>query len=67
MICPTCHGAGEILINARREIVHRIEDAVMSLPCTAGCIGGVFHCCDGDQACNDAEQPLLAAKEEHTP
>lgn len=44
--CETCHGLGEVLIDARGNIVGRLAAAMLLVPCP-DCIGGVASCCDG--------------------
>jgi hypothetical protein len=57
MRCPTCCGLGEVLIDRAGNIVHRLAEAVLLVPCP-GCGGsGVGYCCDGLTACNDAPEP----------
>lgn len=48
MICNTCHGIGEVLIDGAGRIVAQLRDAVMMVPCPEGCIGGISHCCQGE-------------------
>jgi hypothetical protein len=43
----TCRGAGEVPIDRNLNIVWRLEEAVLLIPCPAGCISGVASCCDG--------------------
>ena len=46
MICETCHGIGEVLIDRESNVVSRLRDTLMMMPCP-DCIGGHAHCCDG--------------------
>jgi hypothetical protein len=46
MICPYCHGIGEVLIDRDCNIVQYAHQAVMMIPCPAGCVGGTAYCCD---------------------
>ena len=56
MRCETCEGVGEVLIDRDCNIVQRVGDAVMMIPCPdcGGC--GISYCCDGERA-TDPEKP----------
>ena len=50
MRCETCGGLGEVLIDRNSNIVWRVAQAVLLVPCP-DCIGGVASCCDGACGC----------------
>lgn len=60
MICPTCHGVGEVLIDRDLNIVRYAHQAMIMIPCPEGCIGGTDYCCDAagssDRACPEDEK-----------
>ena len=35
--CSVCHNLGHVLIDRQGNIVHTLAEAVMMIPCTAGC------------------------------
>ena len=47
MICETCIGIGEILIDGYGMPVSRLRDAIMMVPCPDCDGSGITHCCDG--------------------
>ena len=61
MICRTCHGRGVVYEVSEGIDLTQVRSAsvphlVAPMPCPApGCFGGEIACCEGDQACNDAE------------
>ncbi len=47
--CRTCYGLCEVLIDAQGNIVDRLDDAILLVPCP-DCHCGVEYCCDGLRA-----------------
>jgi DnaJ-class molecular chaperone len=50
MNCSTCFGIGEVLVDERGEVVSRLRDAAMMVPCPDCGGSGKIHCCEGDRA-----------------
>jgi hypothetical protein len=52
MICSSCYGIGEVLVDREGKPVSRLRDAATMITCPecGGC--GIVHCCEGMQ-----EQP----------
>src|SRR3954451_22050407 len=56
MICRICHGRGVVYRIPEGVRPASVPHLVAPVPCPApGCFGGEIACCEGDQACNDAE------------
>ena len=68
MICRTCHGRGVVYevpegIDLTRVRPASVPHLVAPVPCPApGCFGGEIACCEGDQACNDAETHFMPSR-----
>ena len=56
MICRICQGRGVVYQIPEGVRPASVPHLVAPVPCPApGCFGGEIACCEGDQACNDAE------------
>jgi len=68
MICRTCHGRGVVYevpegIDLTRVRPASVPHLVAPVPSPApGCFGGEIACCEGDQACNDAETHFVPSR-----
>lgn len=52
MRCEECAGQGKVMIDSAGNIVRRLADAVLIMPCP-GCGGcGQAHCCEGERPGN---------------
>lgn len=53
MVCETCKGFGDVLIDSTGNIVLRLIDAMLMIPCPdcGGC--GRTHCCEGERPGNE--------------
>lgn len=52
MICENCYGIGEVLIDGACNIVSRLRDAVLMIPCPSCGGTGIQSCCEG--SCGNA-------------
>jgi len=57
MRCETCEGVGEVLIDRDCNIVQRVADAVMMIPCPNCGGSGWDYCCDGERAADPEKHP----------
>src|SRR5689334_16706307 len=63
MICRICHGRGVVYRVPEGIDPASVPHLVAPVPCPApGCFGGEIACCEGDQACNDAETHFVPSR-----